>query len=107
MSDIPATFTPAIILHGGAGNIQRAKLPPDLYSKHHASLQSYLRSTHTLLKEGASALDAAVHAVSLMEDDELFNCGRGSVFTTAGTIERKPPSWLPPSKTPTRTDQAK
>ncbi|KAF3389243.1 putative isoaspartyl peptidase/L-asparaginase [Penicillium rolfsii] len=87
MSETPATFTPALILHGGAGNIQRAKLPPDLYAKHHASLQSYLRSTHTLLKEGASALDAAVHAVSLMEDDELFNCGRGSVFTTAGTIE--------------------
>lgn len=87
MPDIPATFTPALILHGGAGNIQREKLPPDLYAKHHASLQSYLRSTHALLKEGASALDAAVHAVSLMEDDELFNCGRGSVFTTAGTIE--------------------
>ncbi|CEO60737.1 hypothetical protein PMG11_05297 [Penicillium brasilianum] len=87
MSDEPATFKPALILHGGAGNIQRAKLPPDLYAKHHASLQSYLRSTYTLLKEGASALDAAVHAVSLMEDDELFNCGRGSVFTTAGTIE--------------------
>lgn len=87
MSDTPATFTPALILHGGAGNIQRAKLPPDVYDKHHASLQSYLRSTHALLKDGASALDAAVHAVSLMEDDELFNCGRGSVFTTAGTIE--------------------
>ncbi|EEP76267.1 conserved hypothetical protein [Uncinocarpus reesii 1704] len=36
---------------------------------------------------GCSALDAVVHAVSLMEDDPLFNCGRGSVFTTAGTIE--------------------
>ncbi|KAF7585080.1 hypothetical protein BBP40_000841, partial [Aspergillus hancockii] len=36
---------------------------------------------------GSTALNAAVHAVSLMEDDELFNCGRGSVFTSAGTIE--------------------
>lgn len=87
MSDVPATFKPALIIHGGAGNIQREKLPPDLYAKHYASLQSYLRSTHALLTEGASALDAVVHAVSLMEDDELFNCGRGSVFTTAGTIE--------------------
>ena len=40
-----------------------------------------------MLNNGASALDAAVHAVSRMEDDELFNCGRGSVFTRAGTIE--------------------
>ncbi|KAJ5093919.1 hypothetical protein N7456_009780 [Penicillium angulare] len=87
MSETTASFKPALILHGGAGNLKRATLPPDLYAAHHASLQSYLRSTHNLLKNGASALDAAVHAVSLMEDDELFNCGRGSVFTTAGTIE--------------------
>ncbi|KAJ5189426.1 hypothetical protein N7472_008440 [Penicillium cf. griseofulvum] len=83
----PASFKPTLIIHGGAGNIQRSKLPPDLYAAHHASLQSYLRSTHTLLINGSTALDAAVHAVSLLEDDPLFNCGRGSVFTTAGTIE--------------------
>lgn len=83
----PASFKPTLIIHGGAGNIQRSKLPPDLYAAHNASLQSYLRSTHTLLKNGSTALDAAVHAVSLLEDDPLFNCGRGSVFTTAGTIE--------------------
>ncbi|KAJ5650640.1 uncharacterized protein N7484_004363 [Penicillium longicatenatum] len=87
MSKTSATFKPALILHGGAGNLIRATLPPELYAAYHASLQSYLRSTHALLTNGASALDAAVHAVSLMEDDELFNCGRGSVFTTAGTIE--------------------
>lgn len=87
MAKSPATFKPALILHGGAGGYRRCKLPPDLYNVYHASLQSYLRSTNALLKDGASALDAAVHAVSLMEDDELFNCGRGSVFTTAGTIE--------------------
>lgn len=40
-----------------------------------------------MLYGGSSALDAAVHAVSLMEDDELFNAGRGSVFTSKGTIE--------------------
>lgn len=87
MPEIPATFKPTLIIHGGAGNIRRDKLPPDLYAKYHSSLQSYLRSTHALLTEGASALDAVVHAVALMEDDELFNCGRGSVFTTAGSIE--------------------
>ncbi|RJE18469.1 Asparaginase [Aspergillus sclerotialis] len=81
------SFKPALILHGGAGNIHRSKLPPDLYKKYHASLTSYLRSTRDMLYNGGSALDAAVHAVALMEDDELFNCGRGSVFTSAGTIE--------------------
>ncbi|KAL1882484.1 hypothetical protein Plec18167_002900 [Paecilomyces lecythidis] len=81
------TFKPTLILHGGAGAIHRSTLPPSLYEQYHASLLTYLRSTYTLLKNGATALDAAVHAVSLMEDDELFNCGRGSVFTSAGTIE--------------------
>jgi L-asparaginase len=80
-------FKPTLILHGGAGAILRSKLPPELYAQYHASLLSYLRSTYERLKNGATALDAAVHAVSLMEDDELFNCGRGSVFTSAGTIE--------------------
>ncbi|KAL4873044.1 hypothetical protein BDV12DRAFT_115881 [Aspergillus spectabilis] len=81
------TFKPTLILHGGAGAIHRSSLPPDLYAKYHDSLLSYLRSTKALLENGSSALDAAVLAVSLMEDDELFNCGRGSVFTSAGTIE--------------------
>ncbi|PGH34220.1 L-asparaginase [[Emmonsia] crescens] len=103
-------FKPAVILHGGAGNIQRARLPPELYNQYRTSLLTYLRSTTALLNtdledtvpsnnnkndtvdnnprtSSASALNAAVHAVSLMEDDELFNCGRGSVFTSAGTIE--------------------
>ncbi|KAL1981683.1 hypothetical protein VTN96DRAFT_2346 [Rasamsonia emersonii] len=80
-------FKPTLIIHGGAGAIQRSKLPPELWAKYHASLLSYLRSTYEKLKNGVSALDAAVHAVSLLEDDELFNCGRGSVFTSAGTIE--------------------
>ncbi|KAL2861512.1 nucleophile aminohydrolase [Aspergillus pseudodeflectus] len=80
-------FKPTLIIHGGAGAIHRSALPPDLYARYHASLLSYLRSTKHFLENGATALDAAVHAVSLMEDDELFNCGRGSVFTSAGTIE--------------------
>ncbi|WEW58118.1 asparaginase [Emydomyces testavorans] len=100
-------FKPAVILHGGAGNIERSRIPPELYEQYRTSLLTYLRSTYALLngthggsaqtsgldgrnkssEKGCSALDAAVHAVSLIEDDPLFNCGRGSVFTTAGTIE--------------------
>ncbi|RAH79265.1 N-terminal nucleophile aminohydrolase [Aspergillus japonicus CBS 114.51] len=86
-SSLPPLFQPTLILHGGAGAIHRSTLPPDLYAQYHASLLAYLRSTRALLEDGASALDAAVHAVTLLEDDPLFNCGRGSVFTAAGTIE--------------------
>jgi L-asparaginase len=80
-------YTPTLILHGGSGSISRSNLPPALYGQYRSSLLKYLESTHAKLKSGTSALDAACHAVSLMEDDPLFNCGRGSVFTEKGTIE--------------------
>ncbi|OAL40226.1 hypothetical protein AYO20_00646 [Fonsecaea nubica] len=86
-SSVLGPFEPTLILHGGAGSLSRANLPPDLYARYHASLTKYLTVTRELLNSGTSALDAACHAVSLLEDDPLFNCGRGSVFTESGTIE--------------------
>lgn len=83
----PGPFQPTLILHGGAGSISRGNLPPELYARYHASLLKYLTLARGLLDSGASALDAACHAVSLFEDDPLFNCGRGAVFTEQGTIE--------------------
>lgn len=80
-------FKPTLILHGGAGALSRANVPPQLWARYHASLSRYLTVTRELLDSGASALDAACHAVTLFEDDVLFNCGRGSVFTERGTIE--------------------
>ena len=80
-------YKPTLIIHGGAGAISRSNLPPSLYQQYRKSLLRYLTDTKELLDSGASALDAACHAVSSMEDDELFNCGRGSVFTTEGKIE--------------------
>ena len=80
-------FKPTLILHGGAGAPSRANLPPVLWAKYHASLLKYLTETRKLLGSGTSALDAACHAVTLLEDDILFNCGRGSVFTERGGIE--------------------
>lgn len=80
-------YKPKLILHGGAGVIPRSHLPPELYARYRDNLLSYLTSMKALLASGGNALDAAVHAVSLMEDDELFNCGRGSVFNLNGEIE--------------------
>ena len=78
---------PRIIVHGGAGNITRTNLPPSSYAKYSSFLLSTLHSAHSLLEDGSSALDAATHAVSLLEDCPLFNCGKGAVFTRAGTNE--------------------
>ncbi|KAI9726806.1 MAG: hypothetical protein M1828_000662 [Chrysothrix sp. TS-e1954] len=81
--------TPRIILHGGAGNLTPTNLPPHLVQQHKHSLLSILRSTNHLLqsKHDTTAVDAACHAVSLLELDPLFNSGVGAVFTQAGTIE--------------------
>jgi beta-aspartyl-peptidase (threonine type) len=45
--------------------------------------ESGLRALH----DGASVLEAAVHAVSILEDDPLFNAGRGASLTADGTVE--------------------
>ena len=79
---------PRIIIHGGAGNITRDNLDKDAYQAYRSALLSTLQSSYTLLsKPGATALDVATHAVSMLEDNPLFNAGHGAVYTTSGTHE--------------------
>jgi L-asparaginase len=83
-----ASTQPRIILHGGAGNITHETMPPDKLALYRASLLSILSTAATALAQpGARALDVAVDAVAQLEDDPLFNCGRGAVFNRAGRIE--------------------
>ena len=79
--------TPRLIIHGGAGNITRHNLPPAAWKQYRDSLLSILDSTNGLLSAGVNAVDVATHAVSLLEDDPLFNASHGAVFTRAGTNE--------------------
>jgi L-asparaginase len=79
---------PRIIIHGGAGNITRDNLDKDAYQAYRSALLSVLQSSQALLsKPGITALDVATHAVSMLEDNPLFNAGHGAVYTTAGTHE--------------------
>lgn len=77
---------PRIIIHGGAGAIDRTNLPPALYTAHRTALLSILHTTSQLLPTH-SALDIATHAVSLLENNALFNAGHGAVYTSHGTHE--------------------
>ncbi|ORX99606.1 nucleophile aminohydrolase, partial [Clohesyomyces aquaticus] len=80
--------TPRIIIHGGAGNLTRTTLPQPRYDAYLHSLHSILSSSTALLANPtATALDIATHAVSMLEDDPLYNSGRGAVFTRSGTQE--------------------
>jgi L-asparaginase len=79
---------PRIIIHGGSGNITRKTISKDDYNTYQASLQRILASSaHLLSQPGVTALDVATHAVSLLEDDVLYDSGKGSVFTREGRNE--------------------
>ncbi|MGY8649465.1 MAG: isoaspartyl peptidase/L-asparaginase, partial [Verrucomicrobiia bacterium] len=74
----------AIVIHGGAGRMDKAKLTPARQKEYHATLEASLRAGHAILKRGGSSLDAVEAAIMVMEDSPLFNAGKGAVFTSAG-----------------------
>lgn len=79
---------PRIIIHGGAGNITRDNLPPKAYDTYRQALLDVLHAASSRLRGAdASALDVATYAVTLLENNALFNAGHGAVYTTAGTHE--------------------
>jgi len=82
-----APTTPRLIIHGGAGHITRSNLPPTSWAAYRTFLSHLTHSTYAALLAGRSALDAATTAVVALEENPLFNCGRGAVFTRSGTIE--------------------
>ncbi|WP_269515429.1 isoaspartyl peptidase/L-asparaginase family protein [Brevundimonas subvibrioides] len=74
-------------IHGGAGVIERANLSPEQDAAYRASLARALEAGAEVLRNGGAALDAVEAAIQRMEDDPLFNAGRGAVFTAAGRNE--------------------
>ena len=76
-----------LVIHGGAGTISRDTMTPEMEAVYRASLEAALRAGHEILAAGGQALDAVVAAVQVMEDDSLFNAGRGAVFTNDGRHE--------------------
>ena len=74
-------------IHGGAGVIERTDLSPEQDAAYRAALHRALEAGSAVLAAGGSSLDAIQAAIELMEDDPLFNAGRGAVFTAAGRNE--------------------
>jgi beta-aspartyl-peptidase (threonine type) len=77
----------AIVVHGGAGTMNRAELTPEREAAIRADLEQALRAGHAVLAAGGTALDAVTQAVLVLEDSPRFNAGRGAVFTAEGTHE--------------------
>src|SRR6267154_4725445 len=80
----------ALAVHGGAGTLRRGEMSEEQAALYHAGLRAALAAGRDVLAGGGSALDAVTAAVVALEDDPLFNAGRGAVFTAAGTQEMDP-----------------
>lgn len=81
------TPTFSIAVHGGAGTILPEQLTPTVELEYKSALAKAVEAGRELLRAGADALEAVSAAVVVLEDFHLFNAGRGSVFTAAGTHE--------------------
>jgi beta-aspartyl-peptidase (threonine type) len=77
----------ALAVHGGAGTIPRDETSRSRTASYHDGLRRALTAGRDILAAGGGALDAVTAAVAVLEDDPLFNAGRGSVFTRAGAQE--------------------
>jgi beta-aspartyl-peptidase (threonine type) len=76
-----------IAIHGGAGTLPRAEMSGEAERNYRAALSEAIDAGYAVLQDGGTSLDAVTRAVTLLEDDPLFNAGRGSVFTLDGRNE--------------------
>lgn len=102
-----------VLVHGGAGAV-----PPARRAIHAEGCRRAAEAGLALLVEGGSALDAAVRAVEVLEDDPLFNAGTGGCLTADGRLELDAAvmegdalrfggvACLPPFKNPVRVARA-
>jgi len=77
----------AIAIHGGAGAVPRERLSAERAARYRAGLEAALEGGCAVLERGGSSLDAVSTAVRLLEDDPLFNAGRGAALTREGAVE--------------------
>lgn len=91
----PAAATPdhaaepgwSLVIHGGAGVIERARISPETDAAVRAALARALEAGSAVLSDGGTAMDAVQAAIVILEDDPNFNAGHGAVFTYEGTNE--------------------
>jgi len=76
-----------IVVHGGAGVIEKAALGPKGDAAYRASLKANIEAGAKVLDNGGSALDAVETVLKMFEEDPLFNAGHGAVFTSEGKNE--------------------
>src|SRR5580692_11291959 len=76
-----------LAIHGGAGTLPRAEMSGAMERKYRSGLDAALDAGYAMLQRGGTSLDAVTRAVTVLEDNPLFNAGRGAVFTFDGHNE--------------------
>lgn len=76
-----------LVIHGGAGTILKSQMTPEKEKLYNEALSRTLDIGYAILKKGGDALDAVEACVRYMEDNPLFNAGKGAVFTSEGKNE--------------------
>lgn len=77
----------SIAIHGGAGTILKSDMTPELEKAYIKGLEDALQAGYAVLEQDGSAINAVKAAIVVLEDNLLFNAGRGSVFTKKGVQE--------------------
>jgi len=77
----------SIAIHGGAGTLLKASISQEQENDYKEALQTALDTGYKVLSKGGTAIDAVEMAVISLEDNPLFNAGKGAVFTAEGTHE--------------------
>lgn len=77
----------AMVMHGGAGVIERKDMAPATEAAYRAGMARALKAGTDALASGRPAMDAVEAAIRVLEDDPLFNAGKGAVFTAQGRNE--------------------
>jgi len=77
----------SIAIHGGAGTILKEDMTEELESAYRDALQQSLDAGYAVLENGGTAVTAVKAAVIYLEDNDLFNAGKGAVFTKKGVNE--------------------
>lgn len=76
-----------LVIHGGAGTILKSQMTPEKEKAYTESLNAALEKGQAVLQKGGTALDAVEATVRYLEDNPLFNAGKGAVFTNEGKNE--------------------
>ena len=77
----------ALAIHGGAGTILRSTMTPEKELSYKKALEDAIIAGETILMKNGRSIDAVEAAIRSLEDNPLFNAGKGAVFTNEGKHE--------------------